>query len=177
LNTILFLLLSLMSVGCAIMVVVRKSPVDSALFLLLTMVSLAGHYVMLNAPFLAAVQLIVYGGAVIIVFMFVIMLLNLQKKYLSSRMMPRGRWPYALIGALLMFCLTGLFRDGGRLGVASTEEFSGTIETFGIDLFQRWVYPFELTSILLLAAIVGAVALTRKTTVPKEDEHKEVQDA
>jgi NADH-quinone oxidoreductase subunit J len=177
LNTALFLLLSLMSVGSAIMVVIRKSPVDSALFLLLLMVSLAGHYIMLDAPFLAAAQLIVYGGAVIVVFMFVIMLLNLRKQHLAGKATPRGRIIYALFGVALMLCLTGLFRQGAQLGPATSEKVSGTIEQFGLDLFQRWVYPFELTSILLLAAMVGAVALTRKTPRLETEENEEGQDA
>lgn len=160
-NAILFLLLSLLTLGGALLVLTRKSPVDSALFLLLTMLSLAGHYAMLDAPFLAAVQVVVYAGAVVVLFLFVVMLLNLRRDTLMARAMPPGRWRYALVGALLMLALSGLFRAGaGWLEVRGGAE--GTVDAIGLALFQRWIYPFELVAILLLAAIVGAVALTRK---------------
>lgn len=161
-NLVLFLLLSLLTVGGALLVVARKSPVDSAMFLLLTMLSLAGHYMMLDAPFLAAVQVVVYAGAVVVLFLFVVMLLNLRRETLMARTMPPGRWRYALAGALLMVALSGLFRAGaGWLKIRGGAE--GTVDAVGLELFQRWVYPFELVAVLLLAAIVGAVALTRKT--------------
>ena len=161
-NQLLFLLLSLATLGGALLVVARRSPVDSALFLLLTLLSLAGHYAMLDAPFLAAVQVVVYAGAVVVLFLFVVMLLNLRRETLLGRVLPPGRWRYALAGALLMVALSGLFRAGaGWLEMQGGAE--GTVEAVGIELFQRWVYPFELVAVLLLAAIVGAVALTRKT--------------
>jgi len=161
-SQVLFLLLALATVVGALMVLVRRSPVDSVLFLLLTMVSLAGHYMMLDAPFLAAVQVIVYAGAVIVLFLFAIMLLNLRRESLRARTMPPGRWRYALAGALLMPALAGLFKAGSSW-LALRGGAEGTVDAFGFELFQRWVYPFELVGVLLLAAIVGAVALTRRT--------------
>jgi len=167
LKILIFILLSLVTIGGAIMVVARKSPVDSVLYLLLTMVSLAGHYVMLKAPFLAAVQIIVYAGAVVVLFLFVIMLLNLRRERILARKLPKGRWRYALAGVAVMLVLTGLFRAGAGWIESSADPAAlagpGTVEILGLDLFQRWVYPFELTSVLLLAAMVGAVVLTRRT--------------
>jgi len=159
-RTWLFILLSLLTLGGALWVVVRRSPVDSALGLLTVMVSLAGHYMLLDAPFLAAVQLIVYGGAVVVLFLFVIMLLNLRRETIQARRLPPGRWRYALPGAAVMVALAGIFR-ALPLGAGKGEAAVGTVREFGRELFLRWVYPFELTSVLLLAALVGAVALTR----------------
>lgn len=162
----LFVLLSVMALGGGLWVLLRRSPVDSALGLLTTMVAIAGHYMLLDAPFLAAVQLIVYGGAVIILFLFVIMLLNLREESLRRRL-SAGRWLYALAGVAVLVGLAGIFQGGGAAGQLGTGD-SGTVEAFGQTLFQRWVYPFELTSVLLLAALVGAVALTRQA--PKAED-------
>jgi NADH-quinone oxidoreductase subunit J len=162
---LLFILLSVLTLGGGLWVLVRKSPVDSVLGLLVVMVALAGHYMMLDAPFLAAVQLIVYGGAVIILFLFVIMLLNLRRDSILARRLPPGRWIYALPGAAVMLALAGIFRSGLDWH-AGGPPVSGTVEAFGAELFRKWVYPFELTSILLLAALVGAVALTRRGREP-----------
>lgn len=162
---LLFILLSLLTLGGGLWVLLRRSPVDSVLGLLTVMLSLAGHYMLLDAPFLAAVQLIVYGGAVIVLFLFVIMLLNLRKETLAARRLPPGRWLYALAGAAGLLSLAGIFRAGADwlpMGTAPV----GTVEAFGEALFRRWVYPFELTSVLLLAALVGAVALTRRAGEP-----------
>jgi NADH-quinone oxidoreductase subunit J len=162
---LLFLLLSALTLGGGLWVLLRRSPVDSVLGLLLVMASLAGHYILLDAPFLAAVQLIVYGGAVIVLFLFVIMLLNLKREALQGRRLPPGRWMYALAGAAVLLALTGLFRAGSDWLVPGPA-VPGTVKAFGAELFRRWVYPFELTSILLLAALVGAVALTRRSVEP-----------
>jgi len=163
---LLFILLSLLTLGGGLWVVLRRSPVDSVLGLLTVMVSIAGHYMLLQAPFLAAVQLIVYGGAVIVLFLFVIMLLNLRKDVLQARRLPAGRWFYALSGAAALLALSGLFRAGADWLPAAGLPQDGTVEAFGAELFRRWVYPFELTSVLLLAALVGAVALTRRAGEP-----------
>ena len=165
---LLFILLSLLTLGGGLWVLIRKSPVDSVLGLLVTMVAIAGHFIMLDAPFLAAAQLIVYGGAVIVLFLFVIMLLNLRQEHLRARLLPRGRWLYALAGVSVMLALTGIFRSG-LFWHAGGAPAIGTVKAFGEALFRRWVYPFELTSILLLAALVGAVALTRGGNRREED--------
>jgi NADH-quinone oxidoreductase subunit J len=168
-NQFLFYFLSLMAVLGAIMVVTRKSPVDSVLFLLLTMMALAGHYAMLDAPFLAAVQVIVYAGAVVVLFLFVIMMLNLSRDRMLPKYLKRKRSLYSIGGVALMLVMTALFREGSNWLPVAKESVSGTVEAMGMDLFQRWVYPFELTSVLLLAAMVGAVALTRKAQEGKKD--------
>jgi NADH-quinone oxidoreductase subunit J len=176
-NQFLFYLLSLLAVIGGIMVVTRKSPVDSVLFLLLTMLALAGHYAMLDAPFLAVVQVIVYAGAVVVLFLFVIMMLNLKRDRLLSRTQKRNRALYAFCGVALMLVMTGFFRESPNWLPPATERVSGTIEAVGLDLFQRWVYPFELTSVLLLAAMVGAVALTRKAQTDDVEPSGDGEDA
>ncbi|MCA9782149.1 MAG: NADH-quinone oxidoreductase subunit J [Candidatus Delongbacteria bacterium] len=156
-----FLILSLLAVIGAIGVISLRSPVNAVLCLLLTMVSLAGHYAMLNAPFMAAVQVIVYAGAIIILFLFVVVLLNLREDVLKKRTFKPSRMWYALPGLGVLLVLTGLFRAGtGWISGGPAEP--GTIEALGHSLFTRWLYPFELTGVLLLAAMVGAVAMTRR---------------
>lgn len=175
-NSLIFLVLSALTLGGALWTVLRKSPVDSVLGLLVTMVSLAGHYAMLRAPFLAAVQIIVYAGAVIILFLFIIMLLNLRRETLLAKQLPQGRWLYAIGGALLMPALAGLFMAGSDW-IGTSVPPTGSIEAIGEELFQRWVYPFELTGILLLAAMVGAIALTRKSAEEKPEDLASGEDA
>jgi NADH-quinone oxidoreductase subunit J len=173
---LLFILLSLLTLGGGLWVLLRRSPVDSVLGLLTVMISLSGHYMMLGAPFLAAVQLIVYGGAVVVLFLFVIMLLNLRTETIRSFQLPPGRWFYALVGAAALLALAGLFRAGSDwmpAGNGAGLPVEGTVEAFGAELFRRWVYPFELTSVLLLSALVGAVALTRRAGEPGAPEDKE----
>ncbi len=159
-ENLVFIFLTLLAVVGAVGTVSMRSPVHSVLCLLLTMLSLAGHYIQLNAPFMAAVQIIVYAGAIIILFLFVIVLLNLREDVLKRRTLPKGRLFFLPAGLAMMLVLTGLFRSGSHW-ISGGPAPDGTIEALGMELFTRWVYPFELTGVLLLAAMVGAVAMTR----------------
>lgn len=160
-ESLLFLVLALVAVIGAIGVITLRSPVNSVLCLLLSMVSLAGLFILLDAPFMAAVQVIVYAGAIIILFLFVVVLLNLRTDVLSQHRFSRHRLWYILPGLGLMFVLTGLFRAGTNW-ITGGPGTLGTIEALGQVLFTEWLYPFELTGVLLLAAMVGAIALTRR---------------
>ena len=162
------------AVLCALLCILQRSPVAAALWLVGTMFNLAGLYVLLHAPFVAAVQVLVYAGAVMVLFLFVIMLLNLQQA--SSDFRGRG----AVLGsaALVAVLLGELLLFQGRFGA-----HLGTVRTTGLDpaiaeairtpngnvvqqvaepLFTKWLIPFEITSVLLLCAIVGAVVLAKK---------------
>ena len=161
-EVLLFWLLSLIALTGAVLVVVRRSPVDCALALLLTMIALAGHYLLLHAWFLAVVHLLVYAGAVLVLFLFVMMLLDLRQMSPDARVpYPKKRWLFALVGAGLMVALAGTLRGVGYPQSAVLPEGFGTLEAVGSLLYQRWLWPFELAGILLLTAMIAALALAR----------------
>ncbi len=165
-ETFLFYSLGAISVGSALMMVTRRNPVIAALYLILNFFALGGLYLSLHAQFIAFIQILVYAGAIMVLFVFVIMLLNLgdAKKLQESVSYKK------IIGAGLSFgVLMELIYVLGfsKVGMA-TSQFEkateiGTVENIGMQLFTRFLFPFEVTSILLLAAIVGAVILAKKT--------------
>jgi NADH-quinone oxidoreductase subunit J len=147
-------------------VISQKSAVSSALFLIATMVSIAILFLLLNAPFLAAIQIIVYAGAIMVLFIFVIMLLNLRKDEFG----PERKKAQRFFGIVLVFLLlVGLATiiELGALGLESTGEISQPVSPAGPEplaqlLFTKYLFPFELASILLLVAIVGAVVMAKR---------------
>lgn len=162
LGQIYFYVLAAMALGGALVTVTNKNPIRGAMGLLLNIVSLAGLYLALHAEFLAIIQLIVYAGAIVVLFIFVIMLLGPNASTVSDR---RGRITRIASGGL--FALAAL---GGMALVANkvkfprlgrTEHDFGTIDGMGRTLFSDGVVPFELVSILLIVAIIGAVAVAR----------------
>ncbi|MFH2011450.1 MAG: NADH-quinone oxidoreductase subunit J [Pseudomonadota bacterium] len=151
----------------AILVICFRNPVHSALSLVLTFFSLAGLYVLLNAQFIAAIQVIVYAGAIMVLFLFVIMLLNLDKeKRLGEKHPLQKAFGIAIAGFLLValgsIVITGvLYGDKGIYTDAKLNLLGNTKAIAGL-LFTDWVLPFEIASILLLAAMVGAIVLSKK---------------
>lgn len=162
LETILFLLLAIGAVLTALLVVTSPSPIGSALYLVGTMFCLAGLYVLLAAPFLAAIQIIVYAGAIIVLLLFVIMLLNLHR---IEEAMPKF-WRIAglFVAGLTLFALfVAIVRGSSVLpSMPSIPDNFGKVAELGKILFSKYLYAFEATSVLLLAAMIGAVALVRK---------------
>ena len=151
----------------AIMVVAFRSPVHSALSLVLTFFSLAGLYILLNAQFIAAIQVMVYAGAIMVLFLFVIMLLNLDKLKKERERHPLQKAFGIIIALALMGALGSIAASGilyGTKGTHTVEKVTAIGNTKAIAglLFTDWVLPFEITSILLLAAIVGAIVLSKK---------------
>jgi NADH-quinone oxidoreductase subunit J len=159
-DAIVFLVFAAAAVICGINVVVRTHPISSALALIGVMGSLAIIYLLLGAPFLAAAQVLVYAGAIMVLFIFVIMLLNAGAEQKS-----RGAWMARLGGipllvALLMILSFVIFRMYPRsVGVRFGTFTGGTVERVGTALFTTYLLPFEITSILVLIAILGAVVL------------------
>lgn len=158
-----------LAVGGAIGTVTRKNPISSLLFLVLTFFSLAAIYLMLGAHFIGAVQIIVYTGAILVLFLFVIMLLNLGSEYQSD--LRGGLWITTgfVAAGLIGFAIWEAFRTpnavaqlGGadRVDAAVTE--FGAVGAIADPLFRDFLVPFELTSILLLVAIIGAVLLAKR---------------
>lgn len=161
----LFLILAALSVFSAVMVITRKNPVNSALFLIMNFIVLAGIYLTLHAQFVAIMQIVVYAGAIMVLVIFVIMLLNLQNERDLSE--PFGMRMYVNI-AIAVLVLTLVIEAIGVPGASSMVQQSpsaagiGTVEHIGSILYTRFLYPFELTSILLLAAMIGAILLAKR---------------
>ena len=156
------------AIGSAVLCITRRSPVASALWLVNTLFCLAGIYVLLDAHFIAAAQVLVYAGAIMVLFLFVIMLLNLGRPGPGD--IKRGWWKVAAgIGGLVLVTLVlhGLQVSPAPLvlpagTVAGEVQSQGAVRAVATPLFQGYLLPFEITSVLLLAAIVGAVVLAKR---------------
>jgi NADH-quinone oxidoreductase subunit J len=166
-----FFLFAIGGVASAIMVITRKNVMHAALFLLLTFFCVGATYVLLRAEFLAAAQVLVYAGAVTVLFLFAILLVNIPR---SLRL---RQWTGQSSVAVLLAGLTGLWiiiatsRAFGSLGLsADVTQPLGTPRAIGRALFTDYVLPFEIASLILLAAMVGAIYLARETAI--EEEHR-----
>lgn len=162
-DAILFFFFAAIAVGCAINLVVQTHPISSALSLVGVMGALAALYLLLGAEFMAAAQLIVYAGAIMVLFVFVIMLLN------AGAEPKRGRAALAkLLGVPALMAFLGLVSFLIQALLPRTEPVrfgaftGGTAAALGRKLFTDYLLPFEVTSILILIAIIGAVVLARK---------------
>ncbi|HXG37402.1 MAG TPA: NADH-quinone oxidoreductase subunit J [Bacteroidota bacterium] len=164
-ETILFSLLAVVFVGSALLTITRRNPVIAALYLILNFFCLGGLYLTLNAQFIAVIQILVYAGAIMVLFVFVIMLLNLgDEQRLAEKISLRKIFAAGLSAALLMevIYIVGFVDLGMPPGDLHRGVEIGTVENIGKELFTTYLFPFEVTSILLLAAIVGAVVLAKK---------------
>jgi NADH-quinone oxidoreductase subunit J len=162
-TTFFFYLLAALSLAGGILVITRRNPVHSALALILTLLSLAGIYLMLYAPFVAAVQIILYAGGIMVLFLFVIMLVNIEKAQREHQF--NRQWTVGLLAAL---ALGGLFlfvyvKGRGLLPtrVAELPEQQNT-QQIALFLYGHYMLAFEIASLLLLVAIVGAVVMAKK---------------
>ena len=169
---ILFFVFAAVAIGSALGVVLARSPVASLLFMVVTLSSLAGVFVLLEAHFLAAVQIIVYAGAIMVLFLFVIMLLNLGHDF--ERDLKGGVFAvlsFAVVGAMAGMlarrlgdgsAVDAIMGTGGQAIDAAVLEH-GAVGAIAQPLYTTYVVPFEITGILLLVAIVGALALAKRT--------------
>lgn len=162
---LVFYFLAVLAAFSAVMMILQRSPVNSALYLILNFFCLGGLYLTLNAQFIAMVQVLVYAGAIMVLFLFVIMLLNLGddrrlREHLGLRTYLGIGFSVALVLELLFIFV---FRSANSMVRQSPNAAEmGTVEYVGKVLFTRFLFPFEVTSLLLLAAIVGAVILAKK---------------
>jgi NADH-quinone oxidoreductase subunit J len=158
-----FVLFALIAVVSAINVVVQTHPIASALSLIGVMASLAVLYLMLGAEFLAMVQIIVYAGAVMVLFVFVIMLLNAGSEERRGRSLTAQLLGIPVLAALLGLICYFVQRQFGGAGSVKFGDFTGgSAQSVGYALFTDYLLPFEITSVLILIAILGAVVLARK---------------
>jgi len=160
---ILFWFLTVLTVFSALMVVVSKNPVYSVLWLIFTFFCISGHYILLNAQFLFIVNIIVYAGAIMVLFLFVIMLMNLNK----SSEPQKNRWlrmaGVLAGGCLLLIFVAALRNIDIRKQVAETNTGDiGLIQNLGKALFNEYVVPFEISSVLFLSAMIGVVVIGKK---------------
>ncbi len=162
LHLILFLIFAAVCVGGALNMLIQRHPINSALSLVVVMVSLAMIYLLLGAEFVAAIQVIVYAGAIMVLFIFVIMLLNAGEEERSggSRVAIVFGFPALIIGATAL--AWALFTHSGPAAPLSIGQFHGTAEAISDQLFRQFLLPFEVTSVLILIAIMGAVVLAKK---------------
>ncbi len=160
---ILFWFLSALALGAALMMVTNKNPVYSVLWLIVVFFAISGHYILLNAQFLAIVNIIVYAGAIMVLFLFVIMLMNLN----ADSEPQKNKW-MKLAGAVAGGCLLLVFVAALRqveflkLETVTTDGPTGLIRRLGYVLFTDYVLPFEIASVLFLSAMVGAVVIGKK---------------
>ena len=158
---ILFWILSAIAVGCALGVILSRNPVNSVMFLILTFFSISGHYILMNAQFLAIVNVIVYAGAIMVLFLFVIMLMNLNadvepQKGLLVQMAG------LISGGVLFLVILAAIKSARPSVVEKTPVDIGLITNLGRVLFTKYVLPFEISSVLFLSAMIGAVVIGKK---------------
>jgi len=158
----IFFLLGALSILGAVSLILQKHPIHSALSLIVVMVSLAGLYLLLGAEFVAAVQIIVYGGAIMVLFVFVIMLLNAgtEERTNLSQIATIAGIPLSL--ALAGFLAAAIARSQETIQVTTQTGAVASTKTISNMLFKEFVYPFELTSFLILVAILGAIVLAQR---------------
>jgi len=160
---ILFWLLTVMALGSALMVITSKNPVYSVLFLIATFFAISGHYILMNAQFLAVVNLIVYAGAIMVLFLFVIMLMNLN----TETEPQKNKWlkmAGTIAGGSLLLIIVAALKDADTKSTMALmkDGDNGLIQNLGKALFNDYVVPFEISSVLFLSAMVGAVVLGKK---------------
>ena len=163
LTTISFILLSLLAVGSAVMMLLSKNPVNSILWLIVVFFAISGHYILLNAQFLAVVNIIVYAGAIMVLFLFVVMLMNLNAETEPAR---NHRLQFIGVisgGSLLLVLLSAFMSVKQHHPVMMGGGNAGLIKILGKVLFTDYVLPFEISSVLFLSAMVGAVVLGKRT--------------
>lgn len=161
---ILFFLLSAMAIFSAIMVLVSRNPVHSVLWLIAVFFAISGHYILLNAQFLAIVNLIVYAGAIMVLFLFVIMLMNLNKDTEPQKNIWMKLAGVVSGGCFLMVLISLVRQAADMQGKAAQTGVGdiGLIKNLGKALFSDFVVPFEISSVLFLSAMVGAVVIGKK---------------
>src|SRR6202012_43366 len=158
---ILFWVLSAIAVSCALGVILSRNPVNSVMFLILTFFAISGHYILMNAQFLAIVNIIVYAGAIMVLFLFVIMLMNLNADVepQKSRLVQMAG---VIAGGVLFLVLLAALRTATVLNVEKTATDIGLIKNLGKTLFTQFVLPFEISSVLFLSAMIGAIVIGKK---------------
>jgi NADH-quinone oxidoreductase subunit J len=162
-NKIVFIYFAIVILSSAVLMITRRNPVHSVMFMLLLFFHIAGVFVLLNAEFIAAVQLIVYAGAILILYLFVVMLLNVDKE--SSVARANRFWPWMagfgvlIAGEIVLLVMRGTF----PAVVDRPMQLAGTgVKELGMVLYGKYLVPFEIASVILLVGLLGAVMLAKR---------------
>lgn len=158
---VLFYIFAVLAVLGGVMVVLHKNPIYSVLSLILTFFALAGIYVIMTAHFIAIVHIAVYAGAIMVLFLFTVMLLNVKVETKSKTMVAKMKW-IAIPAVVIAFFQLAYFVFSEYQNKMIRENNLGVVENIGKNLFTTYVFPFEITSVLLIVAIVGALYLSKK---------------
>ena len=162
-SEVLFYFLSALALGSAILVVLSRNPVHSVLWLIVTFFAISGHYILMNAQFLGIVNMIVYAGAIMVLFLFVVMLMNLN----ADSEPQKSKWlklAGTVAGGCFLLVLVAALKNAEVKGMTAQVKTGdiGLITNLGKALFTDYVVPFEISSILFLSAMVGAVVIGKK---------------
>lgn len=154
-----------MAVVSAIIMITRRNPIKSVLFLIVNFFSISAIYLLLRAQFIAIIQVLVYAGAIMVLFLFVIMLLNLQDESKLTENLTYKKLT-AILLVILLFAVLSITVYFGFLNkytsISADAENLGTVENIGRELYMNFSFPFEVVSFILLAAIIGAIVLAKK---------------
>jgi NADH-quinone oxidoreductase subunit J len=162
-NEIIFVVLAIVTIVSSVVMISAHRPIDSALSFIITLISVAALFGLMNATFLFVVQIIIYAGAILTLILFIIMFLNIKDENLPDEKY-KNRWLLATSFIILPFSailIDLILRSDIEVHKKASESF-GTINDVGLTLFSQWVLPFELVSILLLVALVGSVTLSKR---------------
>ncbi|HOJ19371.1 MAG TPA: NADH-quinone oxidoreductase subunit J [Ignavibacteriaceae bacterium] len=166
LEIILFILFALIGAASGVLMITRKNPVMSALFLILNFAALAGIYLLLNAQFIAVVQIIVYAGAIMVLFLFVIMLLRPDAEISILRTNPLLKYVAIGVGVLVFAQLIYLIFFFKPLNITPSDVAEriqiGTVENIGTEIYTKYIIPVQVAGFLLLSATIGALVLAKK---------------
>jgi len=157
-----FFILAFLSVFSALMVVFSRKPVHSVLYIIFCFFTIAGHYILLNAQFLAAVHVIVYSGAIMVLFLYVIMMLNLnaEAEPHKSNLLKTAA---VVSGGIFLLVMVSVLKSADGLEVTSTSENQiGMVENLGMVLYDKYMLPFEVSALLFLTAMIGATMIGKK---------------
>lgn len=168
---IIFYILAAVTLGTALFTVVSRNPIHSAIYMILCFFSIAGHYLLLNAQFLAIVHVIVYTGSVMVLMLFTLMLLNLSDKH-EKHKATLAKVAAVISSGVMALVLFASFLQAQHLQVGSQEETNGkdfqSVKVLGEVLFNDYLVPFEFASVLLLLAMIGVVMISKKDSVRKD---------
>jgi NADH-quinone oxidoreductase subunit J len=164
---LIFLGMAFVSVLASLLVITRKNPIHSALFLVMTLLCVAGLYILLYSQFIAIIQVVVYAGAIVMLIVFVIMLLDLESELRSRLKIVSSK---VIGGFLAVLFLCGILYSvvakspTGKMGSYTPDKANANVKAVGEVLFTQYLFPFEIVSVLLVAAVIGAVILSKKRT-------------
>ena len=162
LSQYIFFFLSFVAIISALMMILDKNPVHSVLLLVVAFFAIAGHYLLLNAQFLAAVHIIVYAGAIMVLFLYVIMMLNLnsESEPHKSNLIKTAA---VISGGIFLLVLVSVLKSADGLEITQTSDNQiGMVKTLGLVLYDKYMLPFEVSALLFLTAMIGATMIGKK---------------